>query len=125
MRKSFTKIICFSAAIVATVGVSVFSACGKSKVKPLTPDNLGAAEISSNGGFAVEKGDYVYYINGRESYTASNNDVVKGAVMRISKADLAARNYSSVDTVVPSIVYSGNSNAGLDVYGDRVYYTTP
>lgn len=125
MRKSFTKIICITAAVAVSAGVTLFSACGKNKVKPLTPDNLGAAQISSNGGFAVEKGDFVYYINGREDYSASNNGVVKGAVMRISKADLAARNYSSADTVVPSVIYSGNSNAGLYVYGDRAYYTTP
>lgn len=126
MRKSFTKIICFTAAIIVTLGVALFSACGKNKVNPLTPDNLGDAAVTSNGGFAVEKGDYVYFINGKENYTADNGgNAVKGAIMRISKADLSAHNYSSVDTVVPSVIYSGNSNAGLYIYGDRIYYTTP
>ena len=128
MRKSFTKIICFAAAFVVALGIMLTAACSnKYKVKPLDGDiSVSSAEIS-NGGLAVEKGNYVYFINGRESYTADNTfgNVVKGAIMRISKTDLAARNYSSVQTVVPSIVYAGNSNAGIYIYGDRVYYTTP
>ncbi|MDE6613267.1 MAG: hypothetical protein K2K28_01785, partial [Clostridia bacterium] len=128
MRKSFTKIICFAAAFAVALGIMLTSACSnKYNVKPLDGDISAGAEEISNGGLAVEKGNYIYFINGRESYTADNTfgNVVKGAIMRISKTDLAARNYSSVQTVVPSIVYAGNSNAGIYIYGDRVYYTTP
>ncbi|MDE7264656.1 MAG: hypothetical protein K2N52_00075, partial [Clostridia bacterium] len=73
------------------------------------------------------KGDYIYFINGRENYTADNTfgNVVKGAVMRISKENFANRNYSAVDTVVPLIAYSGNVNAGIFIYGEYIYYTTP
>ena len=84
-------------------------------------------EVVSNGGFAVEKGDYIYYINGKQSYTADNTygKVEKGAIMRISKDNLSARNYADVQTVVPEIVYSGNTSAGIFIYGDYVYYSTP
>ena len=127
MRKIFNKIICFATAAVAAVGVMSATACsGYFGSKPLeyTPSS---AEAVSNGGFAVEKGDYIYFINGKEGYIADNTfgKVVKGAIMRISKNDFSARNYSSVETVVPTITYSGNNNAGIFVYGDYVYYSTP
>ncbi len=128
MRKCFTKIICFTAAAIVALGIMLFAACGKTyDAKPVSPDNINDSAVTSNGGFAVQKGDYIYFINGSEAYTASNTfgDVVKGAIMRISKDDLSKRNYSSVDTIVPLVVYSGNSNAGIYIYGDRIYYTTP
>lgn len=127
MRKIFTKIICFSAATVVAFGTSILSACdGFYKSKPLayTSSNNKAED---NGGFAVAKDDYIYFINGKESNTADNTygSVVKGSLMRISKDNLDARNYSSVETVVPRIIHSGNSNAGIFIYGDYVYYATP
>ncbi|MDE6000748.1 MAG: hypothetical protein K2G96_00265, partial [Clostridia bacterium] len=129
MRKFLTKIICFVAAVIAAVGLIVVSACSDVyKAKPLSGENIFTDDKAvSNGGFVVEKGDYIYFINGRESNTADNTfgSVVKGAIMRISKSDLAARNYSSVDTVVPLVVYSGNTNAGIYIYGDYIYYSTP
>lgn len=126
MHRIFKKIFCFTAAAVAAVGIFSASACGNNyKAKRLSGDISGT--VSSNGGFAVEKGNYVYYVNGKQTNTADNTfgTPVKGAIMRISKADLAARNYSSVDTVVPHIAYSGNYNSGIYVYGDYVYYATP
>lgn len=127
MRKRFTKIICFSAAVFAAFGMTVASACSNYKVTALKGNIFTDAEAVSNGGFAVEKGDYIYFINGNETYTADNEfgSVVKGAVMRISKDNLSARNYAETDTVVPQIAYSGNHNAGLFIYGDRIYYSTP
>ncbi|MDE7453028.1 MAG: hypothetical protein K2N22_01310 [Clostridia bacterium] len=126
MRKFLTKIICFAAAVAVALGIFLISACGPDySGKPLAGNTDG--EVVSNGGFAVEKGDYIYFINGREAYTADNTfgKVVKGAIMRISKTDLKSRNYSNVDTVVPLVAYSGNAKTGLFIYGDYVYYTTP
>ncbi len=126
MRKFFKKIICVGAAAVMTASLFAVSACGGVyKGAALEGDISGA--VSSNGGFAVEKGNYVYYINGKQTNTADNTfgKVATGAIMRISKADLAARNYANTQTVVPEIAHSGNTNGGLFVYGDYVYYTTP
>ena len=49
-------------------------------------------EVVSNGGFVVEKGNYVYFINGVEAYSSDNTygTPVKGALMRIAKSDLEA-----------------------------------
>ena len=62
-----------------------------------------------------------------ESNTAVNSfgDVLKGSLVRISKENLAAGNYASVETVVPLIMYSGNYDGGIYIYGDYVYYSTP
>ena len=127
MRKIVTKIVCYTAAAVTALGVTLVSACsGVYNSKPLDYTSSKNAAVS-NGGFAVEKDGYVYYINGKEQNTAENTfgKPVKGAIMRISKDNLEKRNYSSVDTVVPQIAYSGNTNAGIFVYGDYVYYATP
>lgn len=126
MRKSFTKIICIIVAAVAAFGIMLVSACGATyKAKALNGDYSG--EVSSNGGFAVEKGNYVYFINGKQTNTADNTfgKPIKGSIMRISKTDFSARNYSAAETVVPHIAYSGQYNAGIYVYGDYVYYATP
>ena len=109
-----------------TASLFAVAACGDVyDTKALKGDISG--DISSNGGFAVEKGDYIYYINGKQTNTADNTfgEVETGAVMRISKKDLDSRNYANAETVVPEIVHSGNNNGGLFIYGDYVYYSTP
>ena len=75
----------------------------------------------------MKRGKYIYFINGKQSNTADNTygEVVQGAIMRIAKTDLSARNYQNVETVVPEIVHSGNNNGGIFVYGDYIYYSTP
>lgn len=85
------------------------------------------ATVSSNGGFAVEQGDYVYFINGKESYEKSNKygEVVKSALMRIKKSDLAQGKYDDVKTVVPSLFVAQNYDAGIYIYDEYVYYATP
>ncbi len=96
-----------------------------------TGDKLDApaleANVSSNGGFAVQKGDFVYFINGMEDYTEPNvyGDVVKGSLMQIKKADLDAGHYENVKTVVPMLFAAQNFDAGIYIYGDYVYYATP
>lgn len=125
MRNRITKIICFTVAAVAVLGASLTAGCNNTfKRKALKGDYSG--EVVSNGGFAVEKGEYIYFINGAETSTATNTygKVVKGAIMRISKTDLINHNYSNVDTVVPQIAYSG-SYSGIYIYGDYIYYSTP
>ena len=126
MRKFLKKIICVCAA--ATMGASLFSAVacnGVYKTAALKGDVSGA--VLSNGGFAVEKGNYIYYINGKQTNSADNTfgNAETGAIMRISKTDLNARNYENAERVVPEIAHSGNNNGGLFVYGDYVYYSTP
>ena len=135
MRNVGKKIFGLAAAATLLATSVAFSACGKESYKgdELT-DYVSNAEVVSNGGFVVEKGDFVYFINGAEEYTAANGygSVVKGALMRISKTDLAAGDYTNVKMVVPSLLGTAEGkgagksfDAGIFIYGDYVYYTTP
>lgn len=126
MRKPFTKIICIMTAAITALGAGILSACGDYKSSGVTPDAT-ADKVSSNGGFLVETGDYVYFINGVAGYQDDNTygKVVKGSIQRISKSNLNAHNYSDTETIVPVVVYSGNYEAGIYIYGDYIYYTTP
>ena len=127
MRKKVKKALVCAAAAVLACGLTVSAACSGGYYKADKLDGDFSGNVVSNGGFAVEKGNYVYFINGIESNTAVNSygDVEKGALLRISKTDLAAGNYSNADTVVPLIMYSGSYDGGIFIYGDYVYYSTP
>ena len=87
-------------------------------------------EVSSNGGFAVQKGDYVYFINGKEDYTADNTfgTPQKGALVRAKLADL--KNFGTMaacEMVIPKLMYTEytDANTGVYIFGDYVYYATP
>ena len=91
-------------------------------------------EVSSNGGFAVEVGNYTYFINGVEANTANNSfgKPVKGALVRVKTAELGQGvNAESAEVVVPKLFASsfyGTDVAyktGLTIFGDYVYYGTP
>ena len=126
MRNKGKKALCLIAAI--TMLGAAFTGCGSGSYKG---DDLSGyvpgAAVESNGGFAVKQGDFVYFINGSESYTVDNTygDVVKGALMRISASDLANGNYDNVKTVVPSLFSVASIKAGVYIFGDYVYYATP
>lgn len=123
MKNTGKKI--FSIVAATTLAVATLVACsGKQSYKgdALTAGYDSEAKVSSQGGFVVEKGDYAYFINGVEEYTAGNKygDVKKGALMRI-KTDMSGE----AETVVPSLFAAQNFEAGIYIYGDYVYYATP
>lgn len=128
MNKS-KKIISIIAAAALSFSALALTGCGTEKYKgdQLTAGYDKNATVSSNGGFAVEKGDYVYFINGMASNTADNTygKVEKGSLMRISKAQLAAEKYSEAQIVIPSLFVAGDMTAGIFIYGEYVYYATP
>lgn len=128
MGKRFTKIICAVTASTFILGAVAAAGCSEFYNSPkLDGDYTYQGKAGSNGGFAVEAGKYVYYINGIGDGTALNDfgKPVKGAVYRISKDNLKDRKYSDVQKVVPSIAYSTDYSAGIFIYGDRIYYGTP
>lgn len=72
----------------------VFAACDGGKFKPVTLPEKGA--ISSNGGIAVQYGEWLYYVNGYTSDTSAENTYVDvtdapriGSVVRIKIAEIA------------------------------------
>ncbi|MCD8205628.1 MAG: hypothetical protein LUD29_03335 [Clostridia bacterium] len=120
-----TKIVCVAAAAVMCAGVVCASACSvRNKIKL---DEDPGTSVYSNGGFAVYTDDYIYYMNGVENTGVDNSygTPEKGAIMRISRKNLAERNYSDVETVVPQVAYTGDYGAGLYIYDGYIYYSTP
>lgn len=121
MRKGIKTILAGTLALCFAVPAFV----GCSSGTALEGDFSG--EVSSNGGFVVEKGNYYYFINGKQEYTASNEfgSVVKGSLMRIAKSALSGGAYGEAEIVVPSLMVAGDYSSGIYIYGDRVYYATP
>ena len=124
MRHKFGK-LSIAAVALALASAVTLGGCGKDYTTKVSGDISGA--VVSNGGFVVEKGNYVYFINGAESYTASNTygKVNKGSLMRIAKTDLESGAYAKAETVVPMLFVSGDTTAGVYIYGDYVYYASP
>ncbi len=129
MKKRFIKIICGAVAMACTLGAVFTAGCAKQVQLPGIEftEEFEKMPATSNGGFAVSKGDYVYFINGVESNTADNSygTPEKGAIYRISKDNLDAHNYATVDCVVPNVVYNFDYNTGLFIYGNYIYFATP
>ena len=128
MRNKVKKLLSLLLATVCVGTTLAFTACKDDSYKgDVVTDYVSNAEVRSNGGFAVEKGDFIYFINGKESYSANNayGEVTKGALMRISKTDLAEGKTNSLKTIVPSLFVAQDYTSGIYIYGDYVYYATP
>ena len=128
MHKKVKRALACAAAASLAAGLTFAAACsGEYYNSDSLSGDYSYDEVVSNGGFAVEAGDYIYFINGVETNTASNDygEVQKGSLVRISKSSLAAGNYADVQTVVPLVMYGTDYDSGIYIYGDRVYYTTP
>jgi hypothetical protein len=129
MHKKMGKFLALALTGVTAMGVAFSSACSNVYSRDaLDGEGIFTEDAAvSNGGFVVEKGNYIYFINGVEAYTANNTygTPVKGSLMRISKSDFAARKYANAQVVVPSVIYSGSYSSGIYIYGDYVYYSTP
>ncbi len=98
--------------------------CNDKKVEPLS--NVEGAVTAGNGSFAVEKGEYLYFINGIGASTDSNNmgDVTKGALYRV-KTSAIGESDSKVEVVIPKLMTTSSADNGVFIYGDTVYYASP
>lgn len=126
------KITVLLLAVVMAFGL-VFAGCNNSKTN--YSNNLSGldGEVSSNGGFAVVKGEYVYFINGIAANTDDNTfgKPVTGALVRIKKSDLAAAAEGNTETtvktemVIPSLFVAGDMTSGFYIFGSNVYFASP
>ena len=128
MRDKFKKLI--GVALAGTMMLGALAGCSEKNYEGDKLDGFDAAaevKAGTNGGFAVQKGEWIYFINGHEDYTADNEygEVVKGALLRIKEADLIAKKYDQTDVVVPMLFVAQNFDAGIYIYGDSVYFATP
>lgn len=126
------KITVLLLAVVMAFGL-VFAGCNNSNTN--YSNNLSGldGEVSSNGGFAVVKGEYVYFINGIAANTEDNTfgKPVTGALVRVKKSDLAAAADGNTETtvktemVIPSLFVAGDMTSGFYIFGSNVYFASP
>lgn len=119
------KLLCLIMALCCVLGLV---ACGETTI---TEDKAGT-DSTLHGGFVAETKDYVYFINGVESYSTdyTTGNVTKGALLRVKKADFANRNAddkyaTAYETVVSKLLVSGDVDAGFYIFGEYVYYAVP
>lgn len=125
MRNIKKKLSVLIAGTLLACSAVSLGACSGYNPKALSGDISG--DVTSNGGFVVEKGNYVYFINGQEDASADNTygDVVKGALYRITKSDLKSGKYDTAERVVSSLFVSQEYDGGVFIYGDYVYFASP
>ena len=112
-------------ALLLTVLAMAFCLTGcKDKVDTVAYEN--GVVKSGNGTFAVEKGDYLYFVNGVASNFTDNKmgDVEKGALYRVKLTEMGTKN-ANVERVIPKLATTGSATNGVFIYGDNVYYASP
>lgn len=123
-KKRLFSIMTLIVVLALTVGVLV--ACNSYKW-----DSIGmgdsSANVVSNGGYYVEQGKYVYFINGYVGDNADNTwgTPYKQSIMRAEKKEDGTIDNESAKVVVPKSIYNGSKNGGFAIYGDWIYYATP
>ena len=104
--------------------------CGKKGI--MHPDSN--AVVSSNGGLAVSKGEYIYFVNGFISADSMTERDAKYNVGSIIVAKLDANGNPSVDEngslnsnayATVSTKLSGFEATSLNIFGDYLYFTSP
>lgn len=104
------------------ISLMIFTGCNSMKWGPVTGAK-GSDPVSSNGGFLIEKGDYIYFINGAAAYTEDNTfgTPIQGALLSVPKNDLSAE----PSVVIPKLMVAGDKTSGVYIFGDWIYYATP
>lgn len=127
MRDKMKKIASVALGVLLLGGTASLTACGSGYSPKRLSGVRAEDEVISNGGFVQKKGDYFYFVNGAEDYTAKNTlgKVQKGALYRISESNLEAGNFSKVESVVPTLFVGQDYASGVYIYGDSVYFATP
>ena len=117
--------------LVLIVGVLVFTGCG---FQALSGGPKDTDPVSSNGGLVVQKGNFLYFVNG---YTAISD--LSGEANKFGKVDFSSLYRTELDgdgnlqydedgkliasVLVPKVV--GTENCSFYIYGNKIYYASP
>lgn len=127
------KIMVLLLAAIMSLGL-VFAGCNSSETHYTNGLSGFDGAVESNGGFAVAKGDYVYFINGVAANTDDNTfgKPVTGALVRIKKSDLAnaadrTKAAVSAEMVIPSLFVASDLTSGFYMFenDNNVYFASP
>ena len=121
MKKILTRILLCVMALVMALGMV---GCNEGSWEGTTMKNWGA-KISGNG-FITETENYIYFINGADTYGGDNTfgAPVKATLMAADKSTIGTDNVK-MQIVVPKLFVASDYKAGVFIYGDYVYYGTP
>ncbi len=127
--KKFGKLFILIA--LALMIACVFVACNENtKQAPISTGDT-YTTVTSNGGVAVQYGNYLYFVNGYAGESALNTfgDVEVGAICRVDivkdGAGVLSFDYKSFKVIVPKNVYgTDTTNAGIYIVDGYIYYHT-
>ena len=124
MKKKLLIVVALVALVI--ISALTLTACNKFKWDKIDGGNASAASIS-NGGYVVEQGDYVYFVNGHVGSVDSNDwgKAYKQSIMRCKKNADGTYDNSTAVVVVPKSIYYDNQKAGFAIFGNFIYYATP
>ena len=114
------------AVLLIALSAFVFALTGCSK-KVGVLSGIDGNVTAGNGTAVVEKGDYVYFVNGKEAVSADNKigTPVKGSLMRVKKSELNKPETANYETVINKLFISGQYDSGLYFFGNTVYFASP
>lgn len=116
------------AAILALIVICATSlvACNPYKWNSIGGGNPNA-DAESNGGYVVNQGNYLYYINGYEGSDADNTwgKPVKQSIVRSEIKEDGTVDNSTTKVVVPKLIYNSYNKGGFAIFKEWIYYATP
>lgn len=122
MKKILTKLVCCM--LVLCMMLSALAGCSSSNWKgdvSLLPSGAGAL-TENGGGFIAETEKYLYFINGQGT---STDDNTMGKPIKAALCVAEKDNMANVQIVVPKLFVASESDAGLFIDGEYVYYGSP
>lgn len=124
------KFITFSLCLLLCVVTLGLAGCGKSKKETIDT----SIATYGNGGMVATRGDYVYFVNGYNSYTTFDEDNLNtkfnvGGLYRAKLNEDGGFDYDDNGSVVGAEKISshlvGFESTSIYVFGNHVYYSTP
>ncbi len=126
--KKFTKVLILLVSVLMLAGL--MTACSENTKQDSVKTNPVNETVSSNGGVAVQYGNYLYFVNGYAGSSAINTfgSVKTGAICRVEmvkKEDKIEYDYNTFEVIVPKNVYGSDTTyPGIYIDNGYVYYHT-
>ena len=115
-----------SAVFLAALLTLSLAACKKDANPTVASKDPTVSQVSSNGGFLVETGDYVYFLNGKtDAGKYETGKVTKGALVRVKKTDIAKGTGAKCDTIISKLLVADDTAAGVYLFDEYFYYAAP
>lgn len=115
-----------SAVFLAALLTLSLAACKKDANPTVASKDPTVSQVSSNGGFLAETGDYVYFLNGKtDAGKYETGKVTKGALVRVKKTDIAKGSEAKCDTIISKLLVADDTAAGVYLFNEYFYYAAP